>query len=230
MGHNIYVDLMYLPYTFLSISYLLDGIIVAGRFLITADAFLILAYFFGHGFASHFINEAYSSHFAESISAFKAKVIGYFSLLLSSFFGLTAAAILKWNIYLLAVGVLEIFFMITYNLPLTSFFHNDLVVSVAVGSLPALAGYIAADGSLSMMPFLLAALCGLIVSLEITPSRFIKRWRRMPSEPVKVVLKDGTEVALSLNDLVNRPERVIKIMLVISYLLPAFLFLLRICS
>lgn len=226
MGHNLYLDLLYLPFTLLSISYVLDGIIIGGRFYVMADISLILSYFFGHGIASHFINETYSKRFTnKEIPAIK--IVGYAALIISVILGLYALALLKWNPYLLAVGILEVFLLITYNHPATIYLHNDITVGIAVGALPALAGYIAATGYLTLVSFLLALICFLIVMLEITPSRFIKKWRRMSSEPERIVLKDGKEEPISLKDLVERPERVIKIMLAISYVMPLFLFFLQ---
>ncbi|MGC8557592.1 MAG: hypothetical protein ACP5NC_01175 [Nitrososphaeria archaeon] len=227
MNQNLYYNLLYLPFTFLSISYVLDGLIIGYRFVLLADAMLLAAYFAGHGIASHFINEAYSMHFTDQHTVEKIKVIGYSSLGVSVFFGAIAIEILKWNPYLMAVGLLEIFFLITYNHPKTSYMHNDAVVGVSVGALPALAGYIAAAGYISVESLLLASICTLIVLLEITPSRFVKQWRRKASDPDMVIFKDGTAEPITLKSLVERPERTIKIMVVLSYLLPVFLFFIK---
>ncbi|MGC8661149.1 MAG: hypothetical protein ACP5TZ_01425 [Nitrososphaeria archaeon] len=226
MNQNLYYNLLYLPFTFLSISYVLDGLIVGHNFILFADLMLILAYFVGHGIASHFINEAYSMHFADYNESRKIKSIGYSSLALSALLGAVSLAILKWNVYLLTIGVLEIAFLITYNHPKTSFMHNDATIGVSVGALPALAGYVAATGSVSLNAMILAIICTLIILLEITPSRFVKHWRRKPSEPVKVIFNDGSEETVTLKSLVERPERTIKIMVVLSYLLPVFLVIL----
>jgi len=67
----------------------------------------------------------------------------------------------------------------------------------------------------------------LIVLLEITPSRFVKHWRRKASDPDMVIFKDGTKEPITLKSLIERPERTIKIMVVLSYLLPVFLFFLK---
>ncbi|MEM0097335.1 MAG: hypothetical protein QXK57_01495 [Conexivisphaerales archaeon] len=226
MNQNLYYNLLYLPFTFLSISYVLDGLIVGHNFIFLADLMLVLAYFVGHGIASHFINEAYSMHFTDYREARKIRSVGYFSLFLSALIGAVALAILKWNPYLLIIGILEIGFLITYNHPKTGFMHNDATVGVSVGALPALAGYVAAKGLLSLNAVLLALICTLIILLEITPSRFVKHWRRKPSEPVKVIFNDGSEEAVTLKSLIERPERTIKIMVVLSYLLPVFLIFL----
>ncbi len=217
----MYYNLLYLPFTFLSISYVLDGLIIGRRFIVLADLMLIIAYFIGHGIATHFINEAYSMHFTVRVR--RIKIMGYASLVVSAAFGAVALYILRWNPYLLAIGILEIAFLITYNHPRTSFMHNDASVGVSVGALPALAGYVAAAGYISVNSLVLAAVCGLIIMLEITPSRFVKHWRRRPSEPVKVVFSDGSEEAVTLSSLIERPERTIKIMVVLSYLLPVLL-------
>jgi heme O synthase-like polyprenyltransferase len=227
MNQNLYYNLLYLPFTFLSISYVLDGLFIGYRFVLLADAMLLVAYFVGHGIASHFINEAYSMHFTDQHEARKIKVIGYSSLGLSALFGAIALYVLKWNPYLVAVGLLEIFFLITYNHPKTSYMHNDAVVGVSVGALPALAGYIAAAGYISVESLFLASICMLIVLLEITPSRFVKHWRRKASDPDMVIFKDGTKEPITLKSLIERPERTIKIMVVLSYLLPVFLFFLK---
>jgi hypothetical protein len=223
MNQNLYYNLLYLPFTFLSISYVLDGLIVGRNFILLADLLLILAYFVGHGIASHFINEAYSMHFSDYREARKIKSIGYLSLTISALLGAVSLALLKWNLYLLTIGILEIAFLITYNHPKTSFMHNDATIGVSVGALPALAGYVAATSSLSINGAILALLCTLIILLEITPSRFVKHWRRKPSEPVKVVFDDGSEENVTLKSLIERPERTIKIMVILSYLLPVFL-------
>ncbi len=224
MNQNLYYNLLYLPFTFLSISYVLDGLIIGRNFIIIADIMLIIAYFIGHGIASHFINEAYSMHFTGQVR--KIKLIGYFSLTLSVLFGAVSLYMLKWNIYLLIIGLLEIALLITYNHPKTGFMHNDATIGVSVGALPALAGYVAAAGYISINAVILALICALVILLEITPSRFVKHWRRRPSEPVKVIFSDGSEETVTLKSLIERPERTIKIMVVLSYLLPVFLIVL----
>ena len=223
MNQNLYYNLLYLPFTFLSISYVLDGLIVGRSFNIPADVMLLIAYFFGHGIASHFINEAYSMRFTDHREARKLKVIGYSSVVVSVLFGLISLYLLRWNVYLLAIGIMEVVFLITYSHPKTSFMHNDATVCIAVGVLPALAGYVAAAGYISLKSLLLAAVCSFIVLLEITPSRFVKRWRRKQSEPVKVVYEDGSEESVTLRAMIERPERVIKVVVVLSYIMPVFL-------
>ena len=223
MNQNLYYNLLYLPFTFLSVSYVIDGLIVGKNFKILADVMLVLAYFFGHGLASHFINEAYSMHFTDYREARKLKIIGYSSVVISVLFGLISLSLLRWNAYLLAIGMMEVAFLITYSHPRTSFMHNDATVCIAVGALPALAGYVAAAGYISLNSLLLATVCSFIVLLEITPSRFVKRWRRKQSEPVKVVYQDGSEESITLKAMIERPERVIKVVVVLSYILPVFL-------
>lgn len=230
MGGNPYVNLLYLPFTFLSISYVLDGIIAGRGFRPVVDAPLLAAYFIGHGVAAHFINEAYSNRVLDGRAGDMARiaVAGYGALAAAAALGMIAVAEAGWNPFLIAVGALEVALLVAYNHPASRPAHNDVTVAVAVGALPALAGYFASGGPPSATAALTALACALLVSLEITPSRFVKRWRRGP-EPRAIVYADGSMDRIDLRDLVERPERVIKIMLALSYVMPVLLYAIARC-
>ena len=223
MSNNAYLNLLYLPFTFLSISYAICGMILSWKLYLIPDVLLVITYFIGHGVSAHYVNEAYSGRTLSTDKLRFAKNVGYGSLLVVIGLGVLLLYLVKWSVYLLLIGLLELAFIILYNHPKTKVMHSDFSVGVAVGALPALAGYFVSGEAPSFGVILLALLCFLVVLLEIIPSRYIKGWKRKPT-PLKVIFSDGSEEKIDLQALVKKPEDVIKVMLGITYLLPVFLF------
>ncbi|MGC9117168.1 MAG: hypothetical protein ACP5ID_06220, partial [Conexivisphaera sp.] len=77
-------------------------------------------------------------------------------------------------------------------------------------------------------PLRRSCVCAIMVSLEITPSRFVKRWRRGP-EPRAIVYADGSAEEIDPRALIERPERVIKLVLALSYLMQVLLYAVVAC-
>ncbi len=222
MGRHVYLNLLYLPYTFLSLSYALAGWVLAGMSHPYAALVLLAALFAGHGLSAHLINAHYRG---PSRRGKNLLVLGVVSLAASVVLGVYALR-LSFSYPLIAVGIAEIIIVIGYSHPLTGFLHNIFTVCAGVGLLPALAGYLVSSDAIRPPAIGISALCFFIVLFEIIPSRSIKSWRRTPARGIRVTLNDGSERLMSVEEVVRAEEDVIKAMLALSYALPIIVYLL----
>lgn len=224
MGHNDYINLLYLPYTAIVFSFLIDGMVVSGFPHIADDILLLAAYFFGLGVSAHYLNEAYSHRLMDRDRASVLKRVGSISLIIAAGMGAYLVVSLS-NVPLMIIGIVEVLAVIFYNHPRFSAFHSDLFFSLAWGGLPSLAGFVIGRESITMSAIALFAVTSFLGSLEITPSRHVKYWRRREADIEKVVFKDGGEVRSSIELMIKRPERAIKLLSVLCYIMPVLLYL-----
>ncbi|MDG7036319.1 MAG: hypothetical protein JRN37_00875 [Nitrososphaerota archaeon] len=224
MGHNDYINLLYLPYTAIVFSFIIDGMVLSGVPDIMSDILLLVAYFFGLGISAHYLNEAYSHRLMDRGRASVLKIIGTASLIVAAGLGGYLVVTLS-NVPLMIIGIIEVLAVILYNHPRFNAAHNDFFFSVAWGGLPSLAGFMLGHEVITVSALALFAVTSILGSLEITPSRHVKYWRRRDADIEKVLFKDGKEMQSSVELMIKRPERSIKLLSVLCYIMPVLLYL-----
>ncbi len=174
------VGLTFYPYSLMNASYVLIGSLLAPSIHYDRMAGMALAYLLAVGFAAHSLdamgqNKPWGSIFSRAQLLILA-VAGLFpALAVGLYYALTSAPLL------LPVGVVELFFLLAYNLE--SFggrFHTDFWFATSWGFLPVLAGFVVQTNGLTWTS-LAAGLFGFFTAfVEINASRPYKALKREP--------------------------------------------------
>jgi len=182
---RVFVGLLFLPYTGMCVSFTIIGSMIVGEIAWERVAAIALIYALALGV---------SAHVADTLGSKKTKPWGtYFSKaqLLALMAGTLVAAYaigvyyIMYFVPLLAiVAVLEGFFLFAYNYEtFGGRFHNNFWFAVSWGALPALAGYVMQENTVSILALAVSGLTGLASYAEIRMSRPYKQLKRGGGDP-----------------------------------------------
>jgi len=206
--------ILHLPYTAMNLSFLAMGFGIAGIHRWDVFAWITAAYFLGLT-AAHALDQlpGQGTTYVKHLTPKDLSVIGAFSFIVAVTIGI------KWMVtlgawHLLWIIPLQTFFVVAYPYSRFAggFFHNDFWFGLSFGFIPVMAGYYINTLTLTgwFLPWALVA--ALIAWMEITLSRYVRQIRAVP-------------IPFALPVTLLRPERALKLLCLLSYLLAAILIL-----
>ena len=179
---RLLVGLSFYPYTFMNASYVLIGSLLASPVHFDRMAWMALVYLLAIGFTAHSLDAmAPNKPWGDFLSRRQLLVLAVAGLVPSVGIGLYYA--LTYAPLLLPIGVLELFFLLSYNLELFGGrFHTDLWFATSWGFLPVLAGFVVQTNAISLAP-LAGGLFGFVTAfIEIKASRPYKALKKISGE------------------------------------------------
>jgi len=218
-GWRDYVTLLHPPYTAWHLSYVVVGGCLApavswGRLGAAVAAFALAV-----GIGAHALDELVGRPLRTTIP--NAVLVGLAAVSIGGAcaIGLAGAATFEpWLALLVPVGL---FLVLAYNLELAGGrFHGDLWFGLAWGGFPALCGYAAVAGALSLVALggaAFAVLLSLAQRALSTHVRFVRR--RVTSVRGTIETRDGGERDLDALWLVTPAERALRLLIAASVLL-----------
>jgi hypothetical protein len=167
------VGILFLPYTGMVVSFAIWGSLSV-EFSLDRLVAVGLLYFFAIGVSAHCLDALGSKKkpwgYLPKTKLLMASII---SLLISCSIGLYFAFLDSW--ILIPIGILEVFFLLAYNLELFSGkFHNNVSFVISWGILPVFAGAVIQSNTISVETIILSAIAGLASYILIITSRKYK--------------------------------------------------------
>jgi hypothetical protein len=224
--------IMHLPYTSMVLSYTLIGAALAPAVYPSRVILTLVAYFLGLGLSAHALNELYGRHWGESLSKRELQVLFGVPLIGAILIGLYAtmtlyasSGTLFASFVLLLFIALETLFVFMYN---TDFFggrfHSDLAFAFSWAALPTLIGYYVNAMTITVDSILMSIAMAATAGIEINLSRWCKDFRRK-SPLTKIRFADSTELDLSTTELIAKPEKSLKLIVIVVDLVAIVLIL-----
>jgi hypothetical protein len=202
------------------LSYVLIGAAMAPRYYVDRVILTLLAYFLGLGLSAHALNELCARNWGEALTNLELKML--FAMPLIGAIGLGAYGALTLyqtsgelsSLVLLILICSETFFLFAYN---TSFLrgslHGDLSFALSWAALPTIIGYYVNAMTITIAALLLALAMFATAGIEINLSRWCKDFRRR--RPLtEVRFADDTRLSLKTAELIGKPERALKLIVV----------------
>ncbi len=212
---RLFVGMTFIPYTLMNVSYVVTGSMLAPGVLHWDRVIGIAAvYLLSVGVGAHALDAlAPNKPWGAFLSRRQLEALAVAGLTPGLALGLFLA--LSFAPWLIAVGCIELFFLLAYNLELFgSKFHSEGWFSFSWGFLPVVAGYVLQTDSLGV-PALAGGLFGFATAyIEANASRPYKALRMRGADPVSAELS-------------ARFERVLKGVVASALLLAALLVLYR---
>ncbi len=188
------IGILFLPYTGMVIAFAAWGSLVVDYSLERLGAICLL-YFLALGISAHCLDALGS----------KTKPWGFLSkkkLWIISLITLSSAIIIGFHYafldspLLIPIGIVEIFFLVSYNLELfNGKFHNNSSFVLSWGVLPVLAGTIIQINSITLESFALSVVAGILSYILIKTSYIYKNLKKQSAE-ISLVYKK--EIVLKL--------------------------------
>ena len=177
---RLFVGMSFFPYTLMNACYVLVGSLIAPSVDIYRMAGMAVVYLLAVGVSAHSLDAmAPNRPWGGFLSRRQMTVLALGGLIPACAIGLYYA--FTTALLLLPIGVLELFFLLSYNLELLGGrFHTDFWFAFSWGFLPVLAGYAVQTDALSA-PSIAAGLFGFSTAyVEINASRPYKDLKREP--------------------------------------------------
>ena len=215
-----FLTILHLPYTGMVLCYVGLGAFLAPLIHWDRLGWCMLAYFLGLGIGAHALDELSGRPYGGSFTERELWVIGVTTLLLASLIGAYYAMTLSpWLWLFILLGA---FFAVSYPLArlFGGRFHTDFWFVVSWGMLPFLTSYFLQTLTLTLSSFLMAGALGATAAIEITLSRWVRTLRRKPAR-LRFIHTDGTEEEWDFWQLIGKPERALKLLVVTVYLFTA---------
>lgn len=132
----------FLPYTLMNVSYVVIGSLLAPQAEWNRTAALVLVYFLSVGISAHALDAMGSNKpWGDFLSRRQLTALTLSSLVPALGIGVTYAFL--YAPYLLIVGMVELFFLFSYNLELfNAAFHSKGWFALSWGFLPVISGYV----------------------------------------------------------------------------------------
>lgn len=185
------IGILFLPYTGMVIAFAAWGSLVVDYSLERLAAICLL-YFLALGISAHCLDALGS----------KTKPWGFLSkkkLWIISLITLSGATIIGFHYafldspLLIPIGIVEIFFLVSYNLELfNGKFHNNSSFVLSWGVLPVLAGTIIQINSITLESLALSVLAGILSYILIKTSRVYKNLKKQSAEISLIYRKEIT--------------------------------------
>jgi len=183
------IGILFLPYTGMVVSFAAWGSLVVDYSLERLGAICLL-YFLALGISAHCLDALGS----------KTKPWGFLSkkkLWIISLITLSAAIIIGFyyafldSPLLIPIGIVEIFFLVSYNLELfNGKFHNNSSFVLSWGVLPVLAGTIIQINSVTLESFALSGVAGILSYILIKTSRIYKNLKKQSAKTSLIYKKE----------------------------------------
>ena len=183
------IGILFLPYTGMVVSFAAWGSLVVDYSLERLIAICLL-YFLALGISAHCLDALGS----------KTKPWGFLSkkkLWIISLIALSAAIIIGFyyafldSPLLIPIGIVEIFFLVSYNLELfNGKFHNNSSFVLSWGVLPVLAGTIIQINSITLESFALSGVAGILSFILIKTSRIYKNLKKQSTKTSLIYKKE----------------------------------------
>ncbi len=189
MWFRALIGLTYYPYTLMVSSFIFLGTSFSNHIVISRSVVLFLTYVICLGMSAHSFDSFSSknSPWGRYINNKYLLIMGFLSL----FFGILISFkfALEYH-YLLIAGIVEIFFIFSYNLELfNGFFHNNKWLAFSTGSMPVVSGYLIQNGSNIIIFVLLFILGYSLVQIEIQASRPYRSLKKNEQIDNKAIIK-----------------------------------------
>jgi hypothetical protein len=188
------IGILFLPYTGMVVAFAAWGSLVVDYSLERLGAICLL-YFLALGISAHCLDALGS----------KTKPWGFLSkkkLWMISLITLSGAIIIGFHYafldspLLIPIGIVEIFFLVSYNLELfNGKFHNNSSFVLSWGVLPVLAGTIIQINSITLESFALSVVAGILSYILIKTSCIYKNLKKQSAE-ISLIYKK--EIVLKL--------------------------------
>ncbi|KRT61740.1 MAG: hypothetical protein XU09_C0004G0244 [Thaumarchaeota archaeon CSP1-1] len=183
------IGILFLPYTGMVVAFAAWGSLVVDYSLERLVAICLL-YFLALGISAHCLDALGS----------KTKPWGFLSkkkLWIISLITLSAAIIIGFyyafldSPLLIPIGIVEIFFLVSYNLELfNGKFHNNSSFVLSWGVLPVLAGTIIQINSVTLESFALSGVAGILSYILIKTSRIYKNLKKQSAKTSLIYKKE----------------------------------------
>jgi len=183
------IGILFLPYTGMVVAFAAWGSLVVDYSLERLVAICLL-YFLALGISAHCLDALGS----------KTKPWGFLSkkkLWMISLITLSGAIIIGFHYafldspLLIPIGIVEIFFLVSYNLELfNGKFHNNSSFVLSWGILPVLAGTIIQINSITLESFALSGVAGILSYILIKTSRIYKNLKKQLGETSLIYRKE----------------------------------------
>lgn len=226
--------IIHFPYTSMVLSYVLIGAAISRAIYADRIVLTLAAYFLGLGLSAHALNELHARHWGQALTRrdlqvlFVAPLVG--ALLIGAYGGFilyTASGSVLPPLVLLVLIFLETFFLFAYNIDLAGGkFHNDLTFAFSWAALPVLVSYYANALTITPDAALIALAMAATAAIEINLSRWCKDYRRK-SPLTEIRFADETKLRLSTSELIGKPEKSLKMIVVAVDLVAIGLFVHR---
>ena len=209
-GWRDYWTLLHPPYTLWHLSYVAIGSSLAsdlnGRWLAESLA----AFFLGMGLAAHALDELHGRPLSTHIPGGVLWTIATVGLAGAIALGIDGAIeVSPWLLGFIAFGG---FIVVAYNLePFGGWFHSDPWFALAWGAFPALTGFFAQTGRVTLPAIVVVGACAALSAAQRTLSTPVRRLRRhVRSVAGELTLADGTAEALDASALRRSPEAALR--------------------
>jgi len=183
------IGILFLPYTGMVVAFAAWGSLVVDYSLERLVAICLL-YFLALGISAHCLDALGS----------KTKPWGFLSkkkLWIISLITLSGAIIIGFyyafldSPLLIPIGIVEIFFLVSYNLELfNGKFHNNSSFVLSWGVLPVLAGTIIQINSITLESFALSGVAGILSYILIKTSRIYKNLKKQSAKTSLIYKKE----------------------------------------
>jgi hypothetical protein len=209
-GWRDYWTLLHPPYTLWHLSYVAIGASLAsevnGRWLAES----LVAFFLGMGLAAHALDELHGRPLSTRIPdgvLWTIAIVGLAGAIALGIDGMIEVS--PWLLVFIAFGG---FIVVAYNLePFGGWFHSDLWFALAWGAFPALTGFFAQTGRVTLPAALVALACAVLSAAQRTLSTPVRRLRRhVRSVSGEITLDDGSAEALDASALRRPPESALR--------------------
>jgi hypothetical protein len=203
------------------LSYVLIGAMLSPVIYLERVILTVAAYFLGLGLSAHALNELYAAHWTKALG--KNSLTALFAMplcgaLAIGIYGvsvlLAATRSILVPLVLITVIVIEVFFLFAYNTDaFNGRFHSNLSFAFSWAALPTLLSYYVNAMTISIEAVLIAIAMAATAAIEINLSRWCKELRRRsPLNELQFV--DGTHERMNTLELVARPEKALKLIVV----------------
>ncbi len=176
---RVLIGLLFLPYTGMCISFVIWGSLIFPDANLERVLAIFSIYFLSLGVAAHFADYIGSKKkpWSNVFSKRQSLVIIVTSLSISHLIGMYY--IVFFTPLLLAMAIMETFFLFAYNFELfRGFFHKDFWFSISWGMLPFIAGFVIQSNTITINSLLISFIPFALSYIEIKISRAYKAIRR----------------------------------------------------
>ena len=217
-----FYTILHLPYTSMVLSYILIGAGISPTIYPDRVALTLLAYFLGLGLSAHALNELHATHWVEvlgrreltvlfALPLIGAVVIGMYGMIELHMISGTFVPSLALTVFMF----LEVFFLIAYNIEaFGGAFHSDLAFALSWAAIPTLVSYYVNSLVISAGAVLVALSMAATAGIEINLSRWCKEFRRN-SLLTEMQFADGSRQTITTVQLLAKPERALKLIVVV---------------
>ncbi len=211
---RLLIGMTFIPYTLMNVSYVVTGSMLApGRIDWATVAGLSVVYLLAVGISAHALDAlAPNRPWGEFLTRAQLSTLAFLALVPALGLGLYLAV--YHAIWLIPVGLAELFFLLAYNLELFGGrFHTEAWFSFSWGFLPVVAGFVSQTNSIGLQALAGGAFGFATAYVEVNASRPYKALKRK-GDPVSA----ASEVHL---------ERILKGVVASALAVTAFLVITR---